>query len=258
MPESLEETLQTLESRAAATQKSAEAVARAAKKLAAAARSGDVAAIDRGIAELERLATTVANEQETTAASWEFPIADYIESGDYERELFQAAEEAGLVLREQDGRIFSYPVLVRILRGGDAGVVTVDKKRTRLLRPSALIAHLRELRERPPKSNSAQFLQALFETYRRATASRPGAVVELIDLYDLMTLFPGLRREYSRQEFARDVYILDRTRTVAVSGYTMELSASTGTRGSRSLRIIDETGTERMYFGVSFRSDARP
>jgi hypothetical protein len=117
---------------------------------------------------------------------------------DYERELFQAAEEAGLVLREQDGRIFSYPVLVRILRGGDAGVVTVDKKRTRLLRPSALIAHLRELRERPPKSNSAQFLQALFETYRRATASRPGAVVELIDLYDLMTLFPGLRREYSR------------------------------------------------------------
>ena len=70
--------------------------------------------------------------------------------------------------------------------------------------------------------------------------------VRLLELYELLTLLPGQAREYSRQEFARDVYLLEQSGTTTTrKGHRVRFPASTGTRRSGdTLRIIAEHGQE--------------
>ena len=81
-----------------------------------------------------------------------------------------------------------------------------------------------------------------------------GTVIQLLEIYDLFTLLPGQSKEYSRQEFARDIYLLDRSGVVATKkGARVSFPASTGTRlVSRTLSVINEHGEEKRYYGVSF------
>jgi hypothetical protein len=142
--------------------------------------------------------------------------------------------------------------------------VLVDKKRERRLRPSVLVAHLQELQKKPQRFRSEAFLEALFNAYSTvvdATAGRrkddlvgQGTVVRLLDIYNLLTLLPGQSRDYSRQEFARDVYLLDQSgvRTTR-RGFTVSFPASTGTRSQANvLRVITQSGQEKTYFGIAF------
>ena len=39
----------------------------------------------------------------------------------------------------------------------------------------------------------------------------PGATVKLSDVYTVLTVLPGSARDYSRQELARDLYLLDQS-----------------------------------------------
>jgi len=259
LPETLEQALARLEVDAAALQRAALQVLNAAKKLAAAAKTGDLNGIERSLADAARLSELLNEQRQHTTEAWDFDVSGHVESGAYQSELFAAAAEAGLSLHEQDGRIFSYPVLVRILKGSDIGAITVDRKKLRILRPSALVAQLRNLRDRPPKANSKLFLQSLYDAYQLAESARRGSgtsargpVIELLELYEILTLFPGQKREYSRQEFTRDIYLLDRSGATEAEGAVMELSASSGTRTNRFLRIVDEYANEHAYYGISF------
>src|SRR5207302_2762703 len=103
--------------------------------------------------------------------------------------------------------------LVRIL-GGDR-VALIDRARERRLRPTVLLNHLKEIQRRPPRFKPEAFLEALFGAYDALVTAKDGKtrqesrVVRLLDIYDILTLLPGQSREYSRQEFARDIYLLD-------------------------------------------------
>jgi hypothetical protein len=261
-----EQALERLDSDTAAVQKAAATVAGASKRLAAAAKAGDGAAIDRAFGDCGRAVDALQAQLNNTRSGWNFDWRGHIESERFKRELLEAASEAGLIIHEQDGRIFSYPVLVRILTGGDLGTVSVDRKRMRTIRPSHLVALLKTLRDRPPKAKNEEFLKSLYAAYGWATqrddGSTPwGPVAELVDLYEILTLFPGQTRDYSRQEFTRDLYLLDRSDIRATrDGARFELSASTGTKGSRSrfLTIVGEDGEEKAYYGISFARPTRP
>jgi hypothetical protein len=69
-----------------------------------------------------------------------------------------------------------------------------------------------------------------------------------------MTLRPGDRREYTRQEFGRDVYLLDQSGvTETRRGHVVSFPASTGTRApSGTVRVITRSGEEKVYYGISF------
>ncbi len=103
-------------------------------------------------------------------------------------------------------------------------------------------------------------MEALFRAYRAlvgrhgSTALQRGPVERLVQVYELLTLLPGQSREYSRQEFARDIYLLDRSGvTTTRDSFVVSFPASTGTRSASGvITAITETGQERRYWGIVF------
>jgi hypothetical protein len=153
-------------------------------------------------------------------------------------------------------------VLVRVAAGERS--VFVDKARERRLRPSALVELLREVQRRPPRFRPDAFLESLFSAYtflvqRRGPNELPtGHTERLSEIYTLMTLRPGASRDYSVQEFARDIYLLDRGgATTTRRGFVVSFPASTGARSpAGALRVVTEGGQEKVYYGIAFTPGA--
>jgi len=69
-----------------------------------------------------------------------------------------------------------------------------------------------------------------------------------------LTLLPGQSRDYTRAEFARDLYLLDSSGAATTkSGRVLGWHASSGTRGSGTLATVAKTGQQQRYWGVSFK-----
>jgi hypothetical protein len=123
-----------------------------------------------------------------------------------------------------------------------------------------VVEHLRSLHERPARFKPADFLATLFNAYRVLVqrhgpgALERGPVERLAQVYELLTLLPGQSREYSRQEFARDLYLLDRSGlTQTRDGFVVSFPASTATKSGRGvITAITESGQERRYWGIAF------
>ena len=75
-------------------------------------------------------------------------------------------------------------------------------------------------------------------------------------MYAVLTLLPGQSRDYTKQEFARDLYLLDQTgaTTVGTTGRRLHWAASTGTRqtGVLSTYWREELGQQQRYWGIAF------
>jgi len=192
------------------------------------------------------------------AASWTLDEEADFASGAFTRELLAAARDADLRLFERDERLYSYPVLVRVSPPDRA--VFVDRARERRVRPTVLVRHLRAVQARPPRFRPEAFLEALFTAYGHLARRRgdddagSGQPEGLVDVYELLTLMPGAARDYSRQEFARDVYLLDRSGVTSTRrGYVVSFPASSGARAAGSaLRVVTEGGQEKVYYGIAF------
>ena len=203
----------------------------------------------------------------SAAVAWFFDAKGYAESGDLAEELKAVAATEGLSIHEQDGRLFCYPALLRILPSDPA--VEIGRKKLRTVRPSYVVGRLKILRMRPQRFRPEQFLEVLFRAHEWARRAESGGmrrlagrgpVIELVSLFDLLTLFPDTQKEYGRLEFTRDLYLLDRSRVAETrAGATLELSASTGTKGaaSRLLQIVGEDGVPTVYYGISFSGVGR-
>jgi hypothetical protein len=180
--------------------------------------------------------------------------ADYLASGDYAKELLAAAQDRGVAMFEEDERLLCYPSLLRILPADAA--IEVDRRRERRLRPTVVIERLAQAQQRPPRFNAKPFLESLLMGYELVVSrggKRPDAVARLLDIWNVLTLLPGQAKEYTRPEFARDLYLLDQTgATTTKSGRTLRWHASTGTRGSGVLSTVARTGQQQRYWGISF------
>jgi hypothetical protein len=81
------------------------------------------------------------------------------------------------------------------------------------------------------------------------------AVVRLVDVWSVLTLLPGQGREYTRPEFARDLYLLDQSGVgTTKDGRALRWHASSGTRTAGVLTTVARTGQQQRYWGVSFAS----
>ena len=228
------------------------------RRLRAAAQGGNLRDLRTSLTAVTQAADRARERARDAAASWTFDEGTYFESGDFTRELLAAARDDGLQMFERDERLYCYPVLVRVAPPDRA--VFIDRARERRVRPSVLVRHLRAVQGRPPRFRPEAFLEALFTAYGHLARRRGGddAVTDhperLDQVYELLTLMPGAAREYSRQEFARDVYLLDRSGlTMTRRGYVVSFPASTGARSAASaLRVVTEGGQEKVYYSIAF------
>lgn len=253
----LESALAQAETEAEQVLRAAGKVVSALKTLQKAAQQGDLRKL-RAAPEAIRQSMAALDEQVTRVeSSWSFDEERYLRDGGFVEELLEQARKQGVRLMQQDDRLYSYPVLISVSPA--ERLVKIDRKPERNIRPSVLIGMLRGRQRAQPRFRSGAFLESLAEAYEIAVARKPrerqtGSVVPLREIYNLLTLMPGQKRDYTLSEFTRDVYLLDQeSGLVTRSGASLEFHASTGTKSDRDvLSIVTQTGAEKRYFGISF------
>jgi hypothetical protein len=130
----------------------------------------------------------------------------------------------------------------------------------RRLRPSVLAKHLKDRQSKPSRFKPEAFLESLFSAYEIVVAPRgkelsnTGIVIKLRDIYDLLTLLPGQSKEYSTQEFARDIYLLDLSQvTRTKKGLIVAFHFNRPQAGT--ITVIGKNGDVKKYFGISFANE---
>ena len=256
--QSLEQSLADLEERAGNLVKATGQVATSFKKLRDAAKVGDLVRLRKQLDDAKQATLALGCEFVKAQEEWNFDDATYLSGKDFRQELLATANQMGVNIYEHDGYLFSYPVLLRILHKERA--IAIDRMRENRLRPSVLVKRLKEVQNKPPRFKPQTFLEMMFSAYSIVVAGRgkhlvgTGTVIPLLELYQLFTLLPWQATEYTRQEFGRDVYLLDKSGTLLTKkGHRVNFHASTGVRdASRTLTVIAQGGREKTYYGISF------
>jgi len=256
---SLEKALSKTEADADATLKAANAVVSSLKKLRSSIKAGSLRELKRTIDSSEEAIAALRQQFSNTKDGWNFDAENYIGSRAYLEEILEMSKSLGVTIFEQDERLYCYPFLIRIVPNELA--VQIDKAKEKRIRPSTLVTHLKSLQNKPVRFKPEAFLESLFLAYDTLIKSRGrgqvgrGSVVTLREIYKLLTLLPGQTKEYSLQEFARDIYLLDRsgvTETKKGCCVTMP-GVSSGMRGTAgAIRVITQEGRDKLYYGISF------
>jgi hypothetical protein len=253
--ESLEGALSRTEADADSALRADASLHRELKKARNSAAQGAIRDLEKSLAAAEQLADALHESIRALRTGWSFDERAHLESGAYTAELLQVARDRGVKLFEQDERILSYPSLVRLLPGDAA--IEIDRKREKRLRPSLLAELLHARQQKPPRFKPDPFLEALLRAYRLSLPEKQGrvmgATVTLLEIYQILTLFPGQAKEYSKQEFARDVYLLDQSGVNTRDGLRVSFPAATGTKSGGTLSTVTREGELKVYYGVAFR-----
>jgi hypothetical protein len=256
----LEGALARAESDVEAAARAAASLGRELKKARAAAVAGQVRDLRRLLDASRLLAGEVAEQVGAAADSYDVNESDLLSSGAYAKELLAVAAAAGVGMYEDDDRLLCYPSIVRVLPGDL--VLEIDRRRARGIRPSAVVDQLGKAQRAGPRFKAAAFLASLVGAYDLVVAGQgkaPGAVVRLIDLYGVLTLLPGQARDYTKAEFARDLYLLDQSGAVEASGgRRLRWAASSGTRQAGVLTTVTRSGQQQRYWGIAFDAADSP
>jgi hypothetical protein len=252
----------SLEGMLAATQEAAEtalkaaaAVTRDLRNASARARTGQLRELRKAMASASSAARTLTEQVDRLHVTFDVDETEHLATGAFTKELLAAAEARGVAIFEEEDRLLCYPSLLRVLPG--EGAVEIDRARERRLRPSVLVDLLAATQQRAPRFKPEAFLDSLRTGYELVVAStqkKPDGVVRLVDVWSVLTMLPGQRGQYSKQEFARDLYLLDQSGMTSTSRSPRELrwAASTGTKGSGVLVTVARSGQRQHYWGVSF------
>lgn len=254
----LESTLAALEQDIEATQRAISSVSRAAKALRKVVQEGDLRKLPSTMIAVSQAVQTLDQQFANAKDNWSFNDEEYLGNGSFAKELIKVAARLGVKMYELDDRLYCYPSLIRILPSDQS--VTIDKVKDRRLRPSVLAERLKKNQERPARFKPEVFLDCLYQAYQqinppqKGSLVRIGKVIRLSQVYELLTLLPGQSREYTRAEFARDIYLLDRSGlTKTRDGAVVSFPSSTGTKTpTATMVMITEAGQEKKYYGISF------
>lgn len=250
----LEAALAAAQDNAETLTKTAATVVRELKKARASALAGQVRELRRALTQAESLAGDLAEQVARARSSYDIDEGELLASGAYTKELLAAAADADLSMFEEDGLLLCYPSLVRVLPGELA--IEIDRRRERRLRPSVLVEMLSKAQQAGPRFKPEPFLASLASAYDLVVAKQGkagGAVVKLVDVYAVLTLLPGQARDYSKQEFGRDLYLLDLSGAVKSGGRALRWAASTGTKQAGVLSTVARSGQQQRYWGIAFQ-----
>jgi hypothetical protein len=250
--------LDRLDAALAVAERQAKAVLSGLRGLRRQAATGVVAGLARKLEQLPAAAEPLTGALRAAAASFSYDAEAAFADGAYLSELQEEAAARGLVLVAREGRITAFPLLLKLEPSIPA--VRVGRRIERQIRPSVLTALLKKAQD-SAAFNAEAFLEMLFRAATHlaradphADEPRPGAVVPLLDIYELLTLRPGAAAEYPREAFAVDLLRLDRAPDARTKrGHSFTLPASTGSKGRARLAVYDEQGAEHVYVGIAFR-----
>ncbi len=256
----LEETLAATERAVDGALRSAVAVTRELRKALAGAKHGQIRDTRKALANAQAMATGLGHEARAAYDGFDPDEQDYLASGGYVKELLATAEARGVKMFEEEDRLLCYPSLIRVVPGEAA--VEIDRVRERRIRPSTLVEMLAMNQDRAPRFKAEAFLDSLRAAYELVIASegkKADGVARLVEIWSALTMLPGQRGQYSKQEFARDLYLLDQSGVTRTGRSPRELrwSASTGTKGAGVLVTVARSGQRQQYWGVSFTADDR-
>jgi hypothetical protein len=227
------------------------------RRLEAAAKEGDFQEIRKSSEAFASLSARLNAAAESVSNAAQFDLHSALSSGSYSAEVLDAARTIGLAMHERGNLLLCFPQIVRVLP--EEGAIAISRKRDNRLRPSELVRRLQQEQRKPLRVKPQQFLQLLYKSYLLALPSdlpreSSGFVVALARIYDLLTIFPGTSKEYSVEEFSRDLYLLDKSGiNTTKENALLSFSASSGTRAiGDTLVVVTETGTEMVYYGISF------
>ena len=152
-------------------------------------------------------------------------------------------------VREVDGRLYSFPHIVRVEPKELS--LRVGKRLQRTLRPSHVAQLLKAAQERPSRDNLSPILHAVERAYLLLAKGELGRTVPLPEVHAILTALPGVG--YSLDDFVMDIYRLDlngphQTRT----GNRFDLPASTSARVGKGIRFVTQAGEEKLYSAIRF------
>jgi hypothetical protein len=249
-----DDSLDALDAQLEEMQKRGKAVVSAVRRARAMARLGRASDIARGLDDIARRLGEAGAAAEGLSGWWQFDTSAYLTDGRFRDDLKAAAREAGLELFERDGRIYCFPLLLRV--DPRANAVKIGRKLERRIRPSALTRLLLTAQSRPQRFREPQLLELLYRTWRRLAGAgwrgvAAGPAISLADIHETLTLLPGA--DYPVEEFARDLLLLDRRPDLRTrDGCRFQFEASTVSRGMRRLLVYDEGGVEHTYIALRF------
>ena len=243
---------------AASTVKSAGDVSRAARALERAAKTGSINAMRRAQAELHTAISALNQEAANAGNCWPFQPDDeegYLREH-FSEELRAESQARGLRIHQRDEQLIASPSIIRVLPAARA--VRIDQKQVSTIRPSHLAGLLRASQEKPARFNGRNFIEALHSAYtilisgqlpqQRLEGSQFPAI-PLARVYELITVMPGASREYSRTDFARDLYRLD-TDGPKTTRRGNRLQFHSGRQSS--IAFVDRDGRTITYYNVAF------
>lgn len=255
----LESALEEYEGPLAAWLEASKKQVAAIQKLQKAVATGSLRDIEK-LRQNAQATAEVASERAQACGPLDFDACAYLSDGSFTMEISEAASRAGAKLRERDGVIFCYPVLLRA--EPEMAAVRIDKALEVNLRPSVLAAKLAKLQSREPQSRPERFLETLLNAYEIVRTQKK--VEEYIDLplsaiYELLTLRPGAANDYTLLDFTRDVYMLDASDVQTTrKGFRYSLPASTVSRerSAKLLTFVTRDGYEKQYAAIKFTPPA--
>lgn len=219
---------------------------------------GDLKAIHKLLDALPGQLGQAQQAADALRSKWEYSEQEeerYFSSGDYTRELMSAARAAGLSLSEQEGVLACFPSLLKV-QSRERGIL-IDRKLSREIRPSKLVARLAENQKRSSNFKAGPFLDSLYTTYKLLCHGKSGGEMQkLLDIYGAWTVRPGQKREYSIQEFTREIYQLDAAGAMETSDgkkFRLDRGATGSKNRSNLLVIVNREGVECTYYGIEFQ-----
>ncbi len=248
----LEATLSAFQEAADRALASATGLTRLLKQARTAAITGKLPDLEKALAQSRQQLTLIQERLTALEATWSFDARAHFDSGAYASELIEEIERQDLRPIDRDGRILCYPSILRINPAEQA--LEVDRKKERRVRPSFVAAELKKHAGRKTGMRPEQMIEILYRAYEPLVARQKGTrVVRATDIFDLLTQLPQAK-EYSKQEFARDLLQLDMSAVRETKkGHTLKLRADTGAKGSAVLAAVTPEGEVRIYSGVEFK-----
>jgi hypothetical protein len=254
---SLEHELSQCEIQIGEAQKAAERLLKNIRQVRHAAKIGNVIDLEKSLRSLSETTRDALARASSLDSSWEFNAPAYLARGGYAAELLAEAEQVGVELFEKDGRIYCFPLLLKIEPKELA--VRIGTKLERRIRPKEVVRQLLAFQQRRQRFTEPQFLQLLYRTYQRLTGREwtdlrqgLGPVVPVVDLHSVLTLMPGTA--YPIEEFGRDLLLLDRQPELRTrDNMAFKFLGSTMSRERvKRVTVYDEKGSERTYLGIAF------
>jgi hypothetical protein len=250
----IEAALAALEENVADAQKHSDALSGALKKLRKAVATGHVGDVEKGLQAISERGRQAEAAAQALSGAWDFDTRAHL-AENYAAELREEAASQGVQLFERDGRLYAFPLILRI-DARDAAV-RVGKKAVRTLRPKHLVKLLAAAQKRPQRVREERFLALIYEVYRQIAGAdwrdaERGPAISLARIHDLLTLLPGA--DYPLEEFGRDLLLLDRQPDLRTKdGAAFEFPGSTLSKGGMKwITIYDEAGSERTYIAIRF------